>query len=337
MASYLIKIRSLFILINFIFLSQLLLAQPSGSIWVREFAAGSANLADASVDLKALAVVDSLMLRDDLEVVFLGGADPTNWQLFGKKVKPQISDAWDQAKKLERASKMRQRYNNGQIGTTDEPIRGVKVVWLPKKPDIFKMNARLGSAENSIDSLRNLLDSLKLEPQLATSIAPAAPVADKPYYTISYGTQKESTINSDWEVKTGFMFWSAAGPYDLSVPYVGLALKRTDWAVELLGGISPWSEYSPGSNRGNAFLLGSFQMQPQSWMQLKAGVFSGWEYLTNSDVWTMKIMGITAGPKFQFKFVETYLGYTFGKLSSLTEDRWCGSALVTTNFHLKLN
>lgn len=336
MASYVFKFQFVMIIFITILSVNSLIAQPAGSIWVREFAPGSANLADLTVDAAALAFVDSLMQRDDIEVTFLGGADPTNWQLFGKKVKPQISDAWDQAKKLERASKMRQRYNTGQIGTTDEPLRGVKVVWLPKKPDLFKMDARLGSAEKSIDSLRHWLDSLKINQQVA-AISPTAPTSEKPHYTISYGTQKEATLNSDWEVKTGFMFWSAGAPYDLSVPYIGLALKRPDWALELQGGLSPWSEYSPGTNRGDAFLLGSFQMQPHAWLQLKTGVFSGWEYLTNSDVWTMKIMGLTAGPNFQFKIVEIYLGYTFGKLSSLTEERWISSALITTNFHLKLN
>lgn len=336
MASNSSKFLSFFLFISLFLVNAILAVQPSGSIWVREFKPGSAELSDASIDKQALAFVDSLMLRDDIEVIFLGGADPTKWRLFGKRVKPQISDTWDQAKKLERASKMRQRYNRGQIGTTDEPIRGVKVVWLPKKPDIFNMNKRLGLAEGSIDSLRNLLDSLKLETQLATT-TPVAPIVDRPRYAVSYENQKETTINSDWEVKTGFMFWSAGGPYDLSVPYVGLALKRPDWALELQGGFSPWSEYSTASKRGDAFLLGSLQLQPQAWLQLKTGVFTGWEFLTNSDVWTMKIMGLTVGPKFQFKFVETYLGYTFGKLSSLTENRWCGSALVTTNFHLKLN
>ncbi len=309
-------------------------AQNSGSIWLKEFLPGSAQITDQSIDQKTLSFIDSLMQRDDLEVTFLGGADPTQWQLFGKRVKSEVADTWDQAKKLERASILRQRYNRGQIGTTDEPVRGVKVVWEPKKPDLFGLAHRLGQAELQIDSLNAALDSLnRNSSNLVTHSSSLLPTENG--NNLSY--HATTTLASDWGIKTGVMVWTAGGRYDLSVPYIGLALKRQDWAFQFQGGFTPWSEYSADSPRGDALLLGSVQLFPQSWLQFECGLFSGWEFLTKSDVWTMKIMGLTVGPKLRWHFMETYLGYTFGKLSSLTDERWCSGALINTNFHLKLN
>lgn len=332
---YKFKIQVILSGLILIFICTQLSAQNSGVIWIKEFLPGSAKLSDPSIDQRALAFVDSLMQCDDIEVSFLGGADPTNWRLFGRRIKHRVSDAWDQAKKIERASALRQRYNRGQIGTTDKPIRGVKVIWGPKRPDIFKLQERLVSAETKIDSLSGLFDSLKLayatSPVLQQQTQPIESRSNMDVHSVS-----ESAIVSDWEVKTGFMVWSAGGPYDLSVPYMGLAFKRENWALEFLGGFTPWSQSDPNGNRGDALLVGSLHLFPRSLYELKVGFFSGWEFLSKSDVWTMKIMGLTVGPKLRWKIFETYLGYTFGKLRSLTEEHWCSGGLVTMSLHLKL-
>jgi hypothetical protein len=337
MASLLSKKAIICFLIGLFTLPQFLIAQHDNFIWIKEFKPGSAAISDQTIDQDALQFVDSLMQRDDIEVTFLGAADPTKWRLFGKRVKAQIADAWDEAKKLERASVLRQRYQKGQIGTTDEPIRGVKVVWQPRRPDIFKMNERISANASKIDSLETLLANMQPKQDIThvETENPLPVIKSKPDF--QYLTSTQSSIVSDWEVTTGFMVWSAGGPYDLSVPYLGIVFKRLDWAIELQGGFSPWSEYRSITNRGDAFLLGSFHLRPQSWCQIKTGFMSGWEFLTQNDVWTMKTMSLTAGPKFQYRFIETYIGYTYGKLSSLTEERWCSGVLITTNFHLKLN
>lgn len=331
--SYKIKLIYIFLLLLNI---SPLFAQNSGSIWIKKFLPGSACLADRTIDQKALAFVDSLMKRDDIEVTFLGGADPTNWRLFGKKVKHQVSDTWDQAKKLERASILRQRYNRGQIGTTDEPFRGVKVVWMPKKPDIFKMNQRLGYTESKLDSLSALMDSLRFAQRPVENILQkqTRPEVKDPGRLICQTFTP--SIVSDWEVTSGVMVWSCGKPYDLSVPYVGLAFKREHWAVEFQGGFTPWSQPQRDGNRGDALLFGSLHLFPKSWVRLKTGFFSGWEFLSDSDVWTMKIMGVTIGPKIRWKFLETYVGYSIGKLSSLTNEQWCSGGLITTSFHFKI-
>jgi hypothetical protein len=337
MANKFKQFRIIFLfLINYA-LMQELPAQTSGSLWIMTFAPGSANISDATIDKATLTYIDSLMKRNDIEVTFLGGADPTNWQLFGKKVKHQVSDTWDQAKKLERASILRQRYNKGQIGTTDEPVRGVKVVWEPKRPDLFKLKEQIEYAHDRIDSLNALLNALNQPRETMAVIQEPSTRSDEPEQLVNNYPLLNSTLTPDWEIKTGFMVWSAGGPYDLSVPYMGIALKRLDWAFELQGGFMPWSEYRSTSKRGNALLMGSFHLFPREWLHIKTGVFSGWEFLTESDVWTMKFMGLTIGPKFNWHFFETYLGYTYGKLSSLTDEYWCSGALITTNFRLKLN
>ena len=331
------KKQYILVLLIIFYSSQYLSAHNSGTIWIKQFLPGSANLSDLTVDQKVLAFVDSLMQRDDIEVTFLGGADSTNWRLFGRKVSHRVSDAWNQAKKIERASVLRQRYNRGQIGTTDEPIRGVKVVWEPKRPDIFEMYERLGNAEMKIDSLAAVIDSINLAQASTLTILQTDAQPIESGYATESPFISQAPIVSDWEVKSGVMLWSAGKPYDLSVPYAGLVFKRENWALEFLGGFTPWSQPHPNGNRGDAMLLGSVHLFPESWCELKVGFFSGWEFLSKSDVWTMKIMGLTAGPKFRWKIFDVYLGYTFGKLSSLTEEHWCSGGLLTTSLHLKLH
>ncbi|MBN1349219.1 hypothetical protein JXJ21_07410 [candidate division KSB1 bacterium] len=305
-------------------------AQPTGSIWIKQFLPGSASISDQTINQQTLAFVDSLMQRENLDVVFLGGADSTNWHLFGKKIKKQVSDTWDQAKKLQRASALRQRYNKGQIGTTNEPIRGVKVVWRLKEPDVFLMDKRLQYAEAQLNSLSRQLDSLKSNPLSASENVSFTEEASGGNSVI------EHPMMSDWEMTGGVMVWSAGSPYDLSVPYVGLAFKRSNWAIEFQGGFTPWSRQQAGGERGDALLLGSIHFLPKPWLRLKAGFFSGWEFLSDSDVWTMKIMGLTIGPKVRWKMFETYLGYSIGKLSSLTEEHWCSGCFMTTSLQLNI-
>jgi hypothetical protein len=149
-----------------------------------------------------------------------------------------------------------------------------------------------------------------------------------------------STSNFDWEVKSGVMYWSAGSKYNLTVPYLGLAFKREFWGVQLQGGFTPWSQtYTDGyGNRGDAFLMGTFNIHLKEWYDWKVGVLSGWKYLTESDNWTMKVVGLTTGPNFRVNFLTVYMGYNLGNLSTLSEpDRWVHSACATVTINLKLN
>lgn len=308
--------------------------KEAGSIWIKTFKPGSAQLSDPTIDQKALAFVDSLMNRGEIEIEFLGGSDNLRWKQA--RGTPELSSAWDQAKKLERASRLRERYGRGFIGTTDEPIRGVKVIWRPKKPDIFELNERVGHFENMTDSLKNVMVTLKTNQQKEMIALKDSLLKQEPNMKMT-SIAEISTTYFDWEVNSGILFWSAGAPYDLVAPYLGLALNRNSWGIEILGGLTPWSRTSMDGNRGDAFLMGTFNIVPEYWCQFKVGMFSGWEFLTNSDNWTMKVMGVTTGPNFKWKFLNIFAGYNLAKLSTLMEQsRWIHSGIVTASFKLKL-
>ncbi len=312
-------------------------AQDSGYIWIQKFNPGSSNLNDATIDEKALEFVDNLMKRNDIDIQFLGASDELAWRhAQGQKM---LSTAWDEGKKLERASQLRIRYGRGVIGTTDEPVRGIKVVWGPKDNGLEAMNNRIQQLESMNDSLKKAVlasdhqqkrDFQALRDSL-TNIDPMGGMTS---------IAEISTSFFDWEVESGLFYWRGGAHYDLMVPYVGLALKRESWGIELQGGFTPWSKSNTDNygNRGDAFLMGTFNLFPKEWYEFKAGVFSGWKYLTNSDNWTMKVMGVTAGPNFHVKFLNIFAGYNIGRLSTLAgPDRWVHSASATLSFNFKLN
>lgn len=309
----------------------------SGHIWIKTFKPGSANLSDATLDQDKLSLVDSLMQRTDMEVSFLGASDKLLWKQA--KGNPDLSRAWDEAKKLERARQLRKRYGRGEIGLADESVRGVKVVWERRKSDLFDM-------ENRISKLESLTDSLK-EQLMAANIA-----NDRSFRSLKDSLagflpeQRMTTLTEiktsyfDWEVNSGMYYWTGGSKHDLTVPYIGIALNRDVWGIELQGGFTPWSSAYKDTygNRGDAFLMGCFNMFPKENYEIKVGLFSGWEYLTDSDNWTMKITGLTAGPNFKLNFMNVYLGYNMGKLSTLTEPgRWVHGGSLSVNFNLKLN
>lgn len=310
-------------------------SQTSGSIWIKTFKPGSASIADETIDPVALAVVDSLMERDDIEVIFLGGADQLKWKALPEF--PQLSDAFDQAKKLERASKMRERYGKGEIGITDEPIRGVKVVWSPKKPDPFKMNEEILTLKTTQDSLVNLV--MKLNQQQSEKFAAIRDsLANERPRTEFILENNAASSAFDWEIKTGFLAWFGGSAYDLSVPCLGISLQRQYWAFEIEGGFTPWSRPDALGSRGDALIIGTITTLPQKYFEIKAGAFSGWEFLSKTDQWTMKVMGVTAGPTLKWKFVEGYFGYSFSKLSTLTQsDRWVSGLMLNCNFKFLVN
>lgn len=316
----------------------IIFAQESGYLWIKTFKPGSAELSDATIDKQSLAKMDSLIKHDDLEFYFLGATDNLKWKQSGKV--NEISKAWDEAKKLERASSLRERYRIGEIGTTDEPIRGVKVVWGPRKPNIFTMKKQLSNLEQMADSLRAALQAARSEQtKQIQEIRALEDSLGNPDPALNMTSFAEITTGSfDWEFKSGFFFWGAGNPYDLAAPYIGLVLKRQIWSVEFQGGFSPWTKDSKVGKLSDAFLMGTFNLNSRYWYDFKFGLFSGWEFLTNSDNWTMKTMGLTAGPNIHWRFLNTYIGYNLGKVSTLVEpDKWVHGIIMTINLKVKIN
>jgi hypothetical protein len=101
-------------------------------MWITSFSPGSSDLDDPAIDQKALAALDSLMQDTTLTVTFLGAADDVRWKMSGRQVHHDISEAWNDAKRLGRARILRARYGRGEVGVTDENIVGVKVTWARK-------------------------------------------------------------------------------------------------------------------------------------------------------------------------------------------------------------
>ncbi len=306
------------------------LSQNSGSRWIKTNKPGSASFDDASIDKEALAFLDSLMQRDDIVVTFLGAADNLKWKNLPNDSK--VSRAFDQAKKLERALSLQSRYGRGQVGITDEPVRGVKVVWEPKPPDVFKMREDVDRLEAMNDSLlRMMADLKKNQRHLFASLQDSIT-----HLLNSRLDVKEHTVNDDyfdWEVKTGVLAWTGRSNYDLMVPSLGIALKRQYWAFEIEGGFTPWSRQDVTGERGDAMLMGTVSLLPRNLIEYKLGVFSGWEFLSKTDNWTMKVLGVSVGPSITWKYFEVFAGYAFSKISTLTEDdQWNNGALFLLNF-----
>lgn len=294
----------------------------SGSIWIKTFRPGSANLGDPTIDRRAMAFVDSLMQDPNIEVQFFGGADNLKW----KGVKLEVSKVLDSALRWERARKLRARYGRGEIGVTDEPIRGVKVEWKSKNSDLPVLMEKLNQLLDKIDFTSDY------EKRLAALEDSVALLAGAKTTIININ----QSIFSDWQLQSGVMVWSAGKPWDLSVPYIGLALRQEKWALTLQGGVTPWSRQDPLGDRGDALLLGAISLYPDSWHGLKIGAFAGWEFFSHSDQWTMKVVGVTAGPNFRWKFWEAFLGYSIGNVSTLTgSEQWRNGAMFSVGINLK--
>lgn len=312
------------------FVTPAVLSQTSGSIWIKSNKPGSASFDDASIDKEALAFLDSLMERKDIVVTFLGGADNLKWKGLPKK--SEVSQAFDQAKKLERALSLQRRYNRGEVGITDEPFRGVKVVWKPKPPDIFKLREDVDKLKAMNDSLLSLMAKMK-----ENQHHHFASLQDSINHLLTSRLEvKEHTIKDeffDWEAKTGILAWTGGAPYDLVVPSIGIALKRQYWAFEIEGGFTPWGQKDATGERGDAMLMGTVSLFPRNLVEYRMGVFSGWEFFTKTDNWTMKVLGVSVGPSITWKYFEGFVGYTFSKISTLTkEDQWNNGALFLLNF-----
>ncbi len=310
-------------------------AQDSGSIWIKTNEPGSADFNDNTIDKNALTFLDSLMKREDIVVSFLGAADNLSWRGFTKN--SNISNALDQTKKLERALTLMKRYGRGDVGITDELIRGVKVVWAPKPPDIFKMQEEIEKLKIANESLFDMLAELKnKDEQLFVSFHDTL----SKFVTLENSKQETVVETSffDWEIKTGFLAWSAGAPYDLAVPSVGILLRREYWAFDLEGGFTPWSRKDELGKRGDAMLMGSFAVFPRRMLAYKAGIFSGWEFLSKTDNWTMKVLGVAAGPSIKWKIFEGFGGYSYSRLSTLyNSDRWVSGFIFHFNIKFLVN
>jgi hypothetical protein len=301
----------------------------SGVLWIKTFSPGSSNLDDEQIDKAALARLDSLMQDSTIEATFLGAADERQWRMNGNHVHLDISDTWNDAKRLGRGRILRARYGRGQVGVTDENVAGVKVVWIRNE----NLNA-LSIAENSaanghgdqlrrdVDLLRGDVDSVK------------AALENGKYTRI---IEKRGS-NLNWRVQAGFWSWYGGSDRNILAPSLGFNLiyKRNIFVVQ--GGVSPWQSQTANGQQSEAFLFAGVRRLPadgKHGISYAAGIFRGWEFFTSTDSWSLKSTGLTAGPTFNYGILELHPAVTYTFVDSIFKGRgWRVGSILSMNVNL---
>ena len=285
-------------------------AQTSGMIWIKAFAPGSASLNDPQVDQKALAQLDSLMQDSTIAATFLGAADDLRWKMSGTQVHFDISEAWNDAKRLGRARILRARYGRGAVGVTDENIAGVKVIW--SKDETGNMLAAMeNSSASADDDLRQRVDDLR------TDVDSVKAALESGRFTTII---EKKSVNLNWRLHAGMWSWYAGTDRSIVTPAVGINIIYNQKALVLQGGVSPWPSRTAFGKQGEAFLYGGIRHLPANSRRgigYAAGVFRGWEYFTSTDSWTMKSTGLTAGPLLMYSLLEVHPAVSYTYIDSL--------------------
>ena len=266
----------------------------SGVLWIKSFSPGSADLNDPLLDKKALAVLDSLMQDPEIHVTFLGAADSLAWVFDGQKVHPELSEAWNDAKRLSRARALRERYGRGEIGITHENVAGVKVVWR-KGPDALY---------SEVDRLKRELDLLK--GALASDTSRNGHNGHNGHNgQKSENGQSTSTVDGlafmpreskfNWRLQAGLWGWQAVSDRSLISPSLALSIIIDRTAFIIQGGVSPWTETTPQGNQANSFVYAGVKYMLNDRWGLSAGGFRGWEFFTSTDSWSFKTTGAALG------------------------------------------
>lgn len=301
-------------------------AQTSGVLWIQTFSPGSSNLNDPEIDRQALATLDSLMQDPAVEVTFLGAADDLRWKMNGQHVHPNISEAWNDAKRLGRARIVRARYGRGEVGVTDENIAGVKVIWhhaeatgMLARLENSASNGHDGRLQQEIQALRDDVDSVK------------SAINSGRYTKII----EKKGFNLNWRLQGGVWSWYAGSDQNILVPTIGLNIIYERSAFVCQGGVAPWYTTTAFGKQGEAFLYAGIRHRPNAprrGFSYAAGVFRGWEFFTATDSWSLKSTGVAAGTILSYKILELYPAVTYAYVDSIFKGRgWrFGSMIVVT-------
>ncbi len=262
-------------------------SQTSGVLWIKTFAPGSTSLNDSSVDHEALAALDELMKDEDMDVTFLGAADSVGWVFYGKSVHTHISEAWNDAKRLGRARALRARYERGNVGITHENIAGVKVSWRRRKSDA-EFDHELTEIRKQNENLNDKL--AKLEQNIEDIQQPSSPA-----YTNSPGyLPTENNSYFDWFLQGGFWTWQASSG-SLLTPSVALGIIINQTSFIIQGGVSPWHITTPQGNQSESFFFMGVKHMKTNKFGISVGAFRGWKFFTETDDWSFKTTGLSAG------------------------------------------
>lgn len=307
-------------------------AQTSGVIWIKTFSPGGSDLSVPAIDQKALTALDSLMQDTTLTVTFLGAADDLRWKMSGRQVHNDISEAWNDAKRLGRARILRARYGRGEVGVTDENVAGVKVVWV-RKDESLKITAKGtngangtnghdGKLREDMNQLRDKMDSMQA-------------ALDNGIYKKLI---EKKGVNLNWRFQAGLWSWYGGSDRNIFTPALGLNVIYNRNVLVLQGGVAPWHTTTDLGKQGEAFFYAGIRHLPSNAKRgigYGVGVFRGWEFYTATDSWSLKSTGLTAGPSFRFSAVELHPALTYAYIDSIFKGRgWRLGSVLTMNVNL---
>lgn len=283
-------------------------AQIPQEFWIKTFDPGSSALIGSQIDNAALAMLDSLMQDKQISVTFLGAADEVAWKIDGKYVHKDLSETWNDAKRLSRARALRARYGRGNVGVTHENVAGVKVVWTKKAPvsyltKIDEIKEQNVSLQHEMEKIKNDLQGLSHEP--ATN--------GKTGHT-------ESDANLDVNLLGGFWTWQSGAGGSILSPYLAASVVIGNAAFMMQGGVTPWHSSSQKGNKSESFLYAGARYMKSQRFGFTLGVYRGWEFFTDTDNWLFKTTGVAAGVVLTKGLFELNPAITYSNLNYLTKD-----------------
>ncbi len=274
-------------------------AQTSGSFWIKSFKPGSSDLNEPGINKAALEKLDRLMKNPDIDVTFLGAADSLGWQLDGKRVHPDVSEAWNDAKRLSRARVLQARYKRGNVGITYENIAGVKVLWSLKNQENYTEELRDLSKE--LSSLKDQVANM--QPEFMEIEAPRA-------------TTEQSKF--DWGLEAGFWTWQGGTHGSLFSPSLALKIIINSTAFMIQGGVTPWHISTEFGNQSESFVYMGIKHMKSKVLGVTIGAFRGWEFFTANDSWSFKTTGLSSGIVIKHGILEINPAVTYSNINTLT-------------------
>ncbi len=307
-----------------------LAAQSSEVFWIKLFSPGSAALSDPHIDRQALAKLDSLMQDETIEVTFLGAADSVAWRLNGRRIHPNISEAWDVAKGLGRARALRARYGRGDVGVTHENIAGVKVIWT--KGTATEINlARMNELARQSDSLGYQIEQLNHDLQNTKAEAGRN---DRAAANGHYEVNRKTVRSLDWRLQLGLWTWHSANGGIVS-PALALHIIVDRAAFILQGGVTPWHYTTELGNKSESFVHAGIIYMKSDRLGFSVGGFRGWEFFTATDNWSFKTTGLAAGVVFIFNRIEFSPKLSYSNITALQgASHWRAGGILSVSFNL---
>ncbi len=328
--------KSRFISVVFftLLLNSPIFTQTSGILWITKFNPGSNDLNDPQIDKRVLATLDSLMQDENIEATFLGAADAIKWNLNGKNIHENVSEALNDAKRIGRARALRERYRRGNVGITHEPIAGVKVFWSKKNNQDSDTTLKELQKQNNIikeelEALKSDLQGLKPE-QHSSNGHNGKNGTNGNTKTI---IKEDSSIN--WHLLGGLWSWQSGSNGSLVSPSVALSIIFGKTSFIIQGGVTPWHFSTSVGNQSESFIYAGLKHMSSDMFGVTAGAYRGWKFFTSTDNWSFKTTGVSTGIIFTYGRIELNPMLTFSSISSLENSAvWKIGSILGVNFKI---